>query len=548
MTAEPRAFLALDLGSATHSASLIGWVHGRWRLLGNLAVPAAIAIEPAVDLLVGRLRAADASLSAHLLPDEAEALPRLTVRTGPAPRLAVVAATDRGVAELATAARLAGWSVSSASVESGDPLVMTRLLLRPDVGTVLAGASDPPGGDERASIADLAAVVGAAAGRRPELGVVLAGGMAAEADAIRRPSPEPDSPSEAATPAGDEADGAVVLAPAATAGEPRGEALRTLLEAMRAGPDDGRAALARATGSLAEVLGRLVETVDVGYGSSTRVVASPGVGGEPGTVRSFTIADAALVPVDVRDDVVDGVLGWATVPFDRHRMRDRLRELRMFPWAEAHGEGAQLRLAAARAALTRLAAATSAAAPPRAPDLLVAAGGAWAVAPGPAIALAMVDGLRRSGTSVLAHDHARLLGPIGAIEDPRERRTIVGDLANDAFIPLGSVIVPSGLRAGRSAGRMTVHGAAGSSELDLVPGGLELVDLPPGESAVAELEFRDTVTLGAHGRSFAVNVGGGLGGLLIDLRDVPLRLPDRHERRRELLAAWQRALWAGIDT
>ena len=54
--------------------------------------------------------------------------------------------------------------------------------------------------------------------------------------------------------------------------------------------------------------------------------------------------------------------------------------------------------------------------------------------------------------------------------------------------------------------------------------------------------------LGARGRHFAVDVGGGLGGLLVDLRDVPLRLPERLERRRELLDAWQRALWAGLGS
>jgi hypothetical protein len=74
------------------------------------------------------------------------------------------------------------------------------------------------------------------------------------------------------------------------------------------------------------------------------------------------------------------------------------------------------------------------------------------------------------------------------------------------------------------------------------------VDLPPGESAVAEFQFRDTVRLGTRGRHFALDVAGGLGGLLVDLRDVPLRLPDRADRRRELLSAWQAALWAGIES
>jgi hypothetical protein len=92
-----------------------------------------------------------------------------------------------------------------------------------------------------------------------------------------------------------------------------------------------------------------------------------------------------------------------------------------------------------------------------------------------------------------------------------------------------------------------VHGAAGTAELELIPGGLELVDLPPGESAVVELLFSEVVDLGRRARHFATEVTGGLGGLLVDLRDVPLRLPDRLDRRRDLLVAWQGALWAGLD-
>src|SRR5207245_2876156 len=167
---------------------------------------------------------------------------------------------------------------------------------------------------------------------------------------------------------------------------------------------------------------------------------------------SAVVAQAGIVPDRLDDATVDGVLRWSTVPLDRIRLRDRLGELRRAPWGDPEGDGASLRLAAARAALERLLDATPAfdAEPP--PDLVV-------------------------------------------------------------------------------------HAGTGSSELDLVPGGLQLVDLPPGQVATAELEFRDPVVLGVRGRRFAVEVGGGLGGLLVDLRDVPLHLPERLEQRRELLAA-----------
>jgi hypothetical protein len=161
--------------------------------------------------------------------------------------------------------------------------------------------------------------------------------------------------------------------------------------------------------------------------------------------------------------------------------------------------------------------------------------------------LAIADVIRRPAAIAIAQDHARLLGALGVIPDPTERRQALVDLVDDVLTPLGSVVIPAGIRAGQSAGTVTVHAGTGSSDTDLVPGGLELVDLPPGELATAEFRFRDAVRLGARGRRFAIDVGGGLGGLLIDLRDVPLRLPDRPERRRELLDAWQESLWLTRD-
>jgi hypothetical protein len=39
-------------------------------------------------------------------------------------------------------------------------------------------------------------------------------------------------------------------------------------------------------------------------------------------------AQAALVPVDITDGAVDAVLAWTTGSLDRHRMGDRLMDLR----------------------------------------------------------------------------------------------------------------------------------------------------------------------------------------------------------------------------
>jgi len=533
---DPRAFLALDLGTATTSAALIARVRHRWRLIGSLAMPAAIDADAIVGLLLERSQAADPELARTLGYDgrrAAPTLPRLIARSVPPQRLVAVAASDRAVTPLADAARRTGWRVRPVSPDAMDPLAMTAAVLDPSVDAVLVGAGEPPGPDERRGIDDVAALVAAAAIRRPELTILLAGAMSEQLPRFE-------------TIDGDR-QGEVLLAPSATAGDPPGSALRELLDDVRAPRDDARRAIARGAAALADTLDRRVEVVDIGFNGGLRAIATPGAGGSPAEVTAALIADACLVPPDPGDEAVDRVIAWSTMPIDRHRLRDRLRELRYAPWSDASGDGARLRLAAVRAALATLVDATPEMSAGPAPDLVVASGGAWAVAPGPAIALAIADVVRRPAAVAIAYDHARLLGPAGSIPDAGERRQLLTDIADDLLAPLASVVIPAGIRAGRSAGRVTVHAEAGTSRLDLVPGGLELIDLPPGERATAEIHFRDTVRLGGRGRTFALEVTGGLGGLLLDLRDVPLRLPDRPERRRELLEAWQDSLWVTRD-
>ena len=228
---------------------------------------------------------------------------------------------------------------------------------------------------------------------------------------------------------------------------------------------------------------------------ATRAAASPGIGGASATAELAVVPTAALAPADPDDAVVDRVGLWSTWGADRHRLRDRLRELRIAPWADATGDGATLRLAAARAALARLAECT----PEwddRAPaDLTVATGGAWAVAAAPTIALALVDVLRRSGAGQFALDHARILAPLGSIPDSDERRAMVADLVDDLLAPLGTVVTPAGMRTGRSAGSVVVHGATGEVRLDLTPG-----RTGPGRPA-ARVVGRGRVHLPRHGQA-----------------------------------------------
>jgi hypothetical protein len=530
VTAEPRVFLTRDSGAATIAAAVIGRVGGRWRLIGSLSLPAGADPDATATVLLDRVRAADPELATSLGLEGVRPadLPSVDVTSRPARRLAVIAGSDRALHPLVAAASRSGWRTIAASPETTDPLAMSTMLLDAAVDGILAGAGDPPAADERRALAELGALLAAAAERRPELTVVLAGGMAEQlaefGDTTARPSP-------------------IVVAPAAGVGN-AGARLREVLLDLGLGSNDARRALGAAALSLAELVDRRLEVVEIGLDGGTRVSAWPAVGDSHSGVDLAVVPAAGLAPSDPDDATVDRVANWSRAAGDRHRLRDRLRELRIAPWADVAGEGIELRLAAGRAALGCLAEWTPGWTDRPAPDLVVGSGGVWSIAPGPSVVLALVDVLRRSGACQYALDHARVLAPLGAIADPTERRAVIADLADDLLAPLGSVVTPAGLRAGRSVGALQLRGSSGMRELELRPGGLSVVDLPPGAVATAELQFHDTVRLGGRGRRFAVDVTGGLGGLLIDLRDVPLRLPDRADLRAELLESWQAAVWA----
>ena len=310
---------------------------------------------------------------------------------------------------------------------------------------------------------------------------------------------------------------------------------------------DGRQTLREAVATLANLLDRNIEAVDIGHSGGVRTLAFP-----TGVVGHLVSADAALVPSAALEDrqQVEDIARWSAIRSDPFSLSDRLRNLRLSPWRDVAGDGARLRLAALRAALSRLdrqwrdpdprhAAPTA--------DMLICAGGAFAAVPPPAAAMAVVDGMRRPGAVTLFHDHARLLGPIGSLPDAGDRRRLLVDLLDDALLPLGSAIVTGEVRGGtRVAATLRVTSHLQQHDLELAPNGLRLVDLPPGVPARVEVEMREGQVLGVRARRIALDVTGGLGGLLVDTREVPLRLPERAERRRALLEAWERPVW-GVD-
>ena len=241
---------------------------------------------------------------------------------------------------------------------------MTRLLLDGATDAILVGAGDPPAADERSALGELAALVAAVATRRPDRLLILAGGMA-------------ERQAEFGDPAGHGID--TVLAPAAGVG-PAGAPLQALLLELAGRSDDARRAFGTAAATLADVTDRRVELIEIGYDGAVRAVARPASASEPAWLRLDVVPAASLAPAEPDDETVDRVMTWSTVAMDRHRVRDRMRELRIAPWSDSTGDGLDIRVAAAHAALGRLADATGAATDPT-PDLIVASGGVWSSMP-----------------------------------------------------------------------------------------------------------------------------------------------------------------------
>lgn len=556
MAHDPLAFFTLDRGTASTAGALIAPVEGRFRLLASASQPAGLPIEPLLARLAGSVAAADPGLLPELRGDASAwtAWPRLIVATRVPRRALLAAATERRLAELERAVTGAGWAVAGRiSPDRTDALEATALALARDPELLVVGAGDTPTSEERAALPDLAALLQAALERRRDLPCLLTGAAAATLEGwpaariLLGPAPA-RSASIALDPLR-----ALLRRAAEQLGRERTErsaerapASQSGAEPSQAAPREGRAAFATAVGSLAAVLGQRVDAVDVGASAWLRAFATP-----EGVEGQLELVEGALVPPAALEDdrLADTILAWSTLRGDTFMLRDRLRNLRLWPWRDAAGEGARLRLAAARAALDRIDAAwrlaegASGQGGSPSADLLVASGGAFAVAPAPAVALALVDTLRRPGGVAMAYDHARVLAPLGSLDDEPDRRRLLTDLLDDILVPLGSAILATGLRASRHPGTLRVRSNGHVLEVELVPGAVQVVDLPPGQTGTVELEARDGSWLGMRARRVAVEVGGGLGGLLVDTRDLPLRLPERPERRRDLLAAWERPLW-----
>lgn len=546
MSSTPLSFFTVDRGTASTAVSLIAPVEGRFRLLASGTGAAGTDPEALLEDLVRRVAATDADLLST--PDTWPDWARLEVASGPAPKVVCAATTERTLGLLERAFATSGWEVCGHIIAGrADALDMAEALLDPGVAVLAIAAGEPPTSDERTAMGRLGALLGAFVGRRPDMGVLICGSVAGWGESLpaertlRLPAPF-DGPAAADS---------ELRTAIRELGGPRGAEVPWGPSHTGAGPSllpQSRIGFRVSVATLAGLLDRRVEAVEVGFGAGSRVLAAP-----DGVVSDLIATDGALVPERVLRDEreIEAIARWSTVRVDPFTLHDRIRNLGVTPWRDAAGDGSRLRLAALRAALARLDGLWRSATGPDASvgaDLLVGSGGAFSSVPPAAAALAVVDTMRRPGALTLFHDHARILAPLGSLPDEADRRRLLVDLLDDILLPLGSAIVAADLRPGaRTTATIHITSALQQHDLELSSGALRLLDLPPGVPARVELELREGTLLGARNRRMALDVTGGLGGLLVDTREIPLRLPDRSERRRALLEAWERPVWATSD-
>jgi hypothetical protein len=538
VTEDAPAFFTLDRGTVSTAAALIAPVEGRYRMLAAAAAPSSLDPEVVLEDLAWRVARTDAAVAASMQGWRGWA--RLEVRTRRAPRACLVAASAETGTMLERAFVGAGWQVASRFFEPNPALIaFGEACLDGTVDAVAVGGRDDADQEERDQARLIWPRAGALARLRDDLAVIACGPF------IERPEGIPDE-RLFALPAPDPV-------PMTSESPLRQAAVQVgahLVNGGDAGAIDGRSSLRTAISSLAVLLGSRVEAIEVGAAAGSRTLSNA-----DGELRHAVVAAARLLPREILDDdeEADAVLRWSTSSSDPATRVDRLRELALHPWAESDREGVHLRLAALRAALQRLARAWNGAGQDgrtedAAADVIVLGGGGFSMLPAAAAALAIVDGIRRPGAFTILHDHAGVLGPLGALPNEGDRRRLLADVMDDCLLPVGSALLTGSIGdAGRDSGRLAISTVLGDDELALEPERLRLVDLPPGIVARLEVDPGSGTILGVTGRRLRLELSGGLGGLLVDTRPIPLELPTNAEERRATLQAWEAPAWMGTE-
>jgi len=536
-SAAPRAAaemsLLVDVGSAWTKASVVARSRGRWRVAASAAQPTAWGDDELVAALAARLAAAADPRITGRLRELIAAAPRIACHTPRRAGRIGLAAVSHPLSGGAArrAAESAGWVIAaSVSADDGRSLAdRLSVLQSAEVDAwLLTGGFDGARADQALEMAGLVAAA-RGTGSRP----VIWAGSDALADEVAAmfgpgivqvvPNPRPAPDREEPLPLRHLLEGLLqrVVEP--------GEVRRLAPIAFR-----------RAVAELARASARRILAVDLGARYTSWVTAEDRGGVESRVFASGGLTADELVAPGAASRLARGL----PLAIDELAVADAMQNLRARPASLPQtDEELAIVQAAARQLLTQHAAEE---APVGDIDLLIGAGRVFAGAPRPALAAQiLLDGVRPLGITAMAIDAAGVLPPLGALDDV-EIAEGMGALRDDALTPIGTAVVCHGGRSGQVAMRITVtrSGWPGLGPLEIRAGQLMVLPLGRGQEADLEIELEPGVTLGGprHARRMQATVRGGVVGLLLDARDVPLVLPRRSDDRRAMLAAWREVL------
>ena len=175
---------------------------------------------------------------------------------------------------------------------------------------------------------------------------------------------------------------------------------------------------------------------------------------------------------------------------------------------------------------------------------ILAGGGALSDAPTPGQSLLLLlDALQPVGITSIILDQNNLLPLLGAAAESNHLLP-VQILESGAFMSLGTIIsVISSASYNTPVIRARLTYEDGSDvHAEVKFGGLEILPLGMGQTARLTLQPLHRSDIGnGPGRNAAVQVAGGVMGVVIDARGRPLVLPEDPVRRRELFKKW---LWS----
>ncbi len=173
---------------------------------------------------------------------------------------------------------------------------------------------------------------------------------------------------------------------------------------------------------------------------------------------------------------------------------------------------------------------------------IVVAGSVLTAAPTPGHAMLMVlDGVQPAGISTVLLDRNNLVAALGMAAEINPILA-VQVLDSKAILNLGAVVAPIGVaKSGTSILRVQMQTENGNAiKREIRFGAIEVLPLPPGETATLKLQPLHRFDIGAGpGRGSHIKVGGGLLGIVIDARGRPIQLHGDPVRRQDYLKKWR---------